>query len=115
MTSSTFKRNSFSTKHLVDLVHIDLCGQIRTRSIQDDRYFMIFTDDCSRMMWVTFLKDKIEAFGKFKAFRALVEKESSKRIKCLRIDLGGEFTFVEFTKYCDENGIKQQLYAPRTP
>lgn len=105
MTSSTFKRKSFSVEHLLDLVHIDLCGPIRTRSIQGDRYFMIFTDDCSRMMWVSFLKDKNEFFGKFKAFRALVEKESGKKIKCLRTDQGGEFTYEEFTYY-DENGIK---------
>ncbi|GLJ06695.1 hypothetical protein SUGI_0045450 [Cryptomeria japonica] len=106
MTSSTFKRKSFSVEHLLDLVHTDLCGPIRTKSIQGDKYFMIFTDDWSRMMWVTFLKDKIEAFCKFKAFRALAKKESGKKIKCLRIDQGGEFTFEEFTRYCEENGIK---------
>lgn len=43
------------------------------------------------MMSVTFLKDKCEAFGKFKAFRALLEKESGQKIKCLRTDQGGEF------------------------
>lgn len=92
MTSSTFKRKSFSAEHLLDLVHTELCGPIRTKHIQGDRYFMIFTDDCSRMMWVTFLKDKIEAFSKFKAFGALSEKESGKKIKCPRTDHGGEFT-----------------------
>lgn len=115
MTSSTFKSNSFSAQYLLDLVHTDLCGPIRTRRIQGDRYFIIFTDDCSRMMWVTFLKDKNEAFGKFKAFRALAKKETGKKIKCLRTDQGSEFTSVEFAKYCDDNGIKWQLSAPRTP
>lgn len=92
MTSSTFKSNSFSMEHLLDLVHTDLYGPIRTKSIQGDRYFMIFTDDFSRMMWVTLLKDKTKAFSKFKVFRALAEKESGKKIKCLRTDQGGEFT-----------------------
>lgn len=115
MSSSTFKGKSFIADNLLDLVHIDLCGPMKTRSVQGDMYFMILTDDCSRMMWVTFLKDKSEAFGNFKAFRALVEKESGRRIKCLRTDQGGEFTSGEFNKYCEENGIKRQLSAPQTP
>ncbi|GLJ33801.1 hypothetical protein SUGI_0679410 [Cryptomeria japonica] len=107
MSSSTFKGKSFTANNLLDLVHTDLYGPMKTRSVQVDRYFMILTDDCSRMMWVTFLKDKSEAFGKFKAFRALVEKESGKRIKCIRTDQGGEFTSGEFNKYCEEFGIKR--------
>ncbi|GLJ46681.1 hypothetical protein SUGI_0983980 [Cryptomeria japonica] len=67
------------------------------------------------MMWVTFLKDKTEAFSKFKAFKALAKKETGKKIKCLRTDQGGEFTLEEFTRYCEDNGIKRQLSAPRIP
>lgn len=107
MTSSNFKRKSFLAKHLLDLVHTDLCGPIRTKIIQGDRYFMILTDDFSRMMWVTFLKDKSKDFGKFKVLRALAEKESGKKIKCLRTDQCGEFTYEEFTRYCEENGMKR--------
>lgn len=76
---------------------------------------MIFTDDCSRMMWVTFLKDKTKVFNKFKAFRALVENESGRKLKCLRTDQGGEFASEEFTRYYESNGLKRQLFAPRTP
>lgn len=115
MTSSTFKRKSFLVEHLLDLVHTDLCGPIRTRSISSDRYFMIFIDDYSRMMWIIFLKDKNEDFGKFKAFKALAEKESGKKIKFMRTDQGGEFIYDDFTRYCDEHGIKWKLSAPRTP
>lgn len=115
MSSSTFKGKPFTIENLLDLVHTDLCGPMKTRSVKGDRYFMILTDDCSRMMWVTFLKDKSKDFGKFKAFRASVEKESGKRIKCLRTDQGGEFTSGEFNKYYEEHGIKRQLSAPQTP
>lgn len=84
MTSLAFKGKYFSAEHLLNLVHTDLCGPIRTMSIQGDWYFMILTDDCSRMMWVTLLKHKTKAFSKFKAFRSLVEKESGRKLKCLR-------------------------------
>lgn len=65
---------------------------------------MLFTDDFSRMTWVAFLKEESEAFSKFKAFKALVEKETDKNLKCLRSDRGGEFTLDEFVRYCNENG-----------
>lgn len=78
-------------------------------------YFMIFTDDFSRILWVTFLKENLEAFNKFKAFKALVEKEIGKNHKCLRSEQGGEFTSDELVRYCVENGIKRKLSSPRTP
>lgn len=67
------------------------------------------------MCWVTFLKEKLEAFGKFKIFKALVENEIDKRIKCLRLDQGGEFTSREFNTFGEVNRIKRQLSTPQTP
>ena len=52
---------------------------------------MILVDDFSRIMWVAFLKEKYEAFDKFKIFKNRVENESSMKIKCLRSNRGGEF------------------------
>ena len=34
---------------------------------------MLFTDNYTRMAWVTFIKEKSKAFMKFKAFKALVK------------------------------------------
>lgn len=115
MTTSSFKSKSFSSEHILDLVHTDLCGPMRTRIFYGDKYFMLFTDDFSRMMWVTFMKEKSKAFSKFKAFKALVEKETGKNLKCLRSYRGGEFTSDEIVRCCDENGIKRQLSTPRKP
>ena len=42
-----------------------------------ERYFMILVDDFTRIMWVAFLKEKFEAFEKFKIFKNRVENESS--------------------------------------
>ena len=53
---------------------------------------MLFIDDYTRMTWVTFLKEKSEAFEKFKIFKAKVENETNLKIKCIRSDNGGEFT-----------------------
>ncbi|KAL4339806.1 hypothetical protein GQ457_08G010530 [Hibiscus cannabinus] len=73
------------------------------------------SNEISRKTWVYFLKQKSEAFGAFKNFKALVEKESSYEIKSLRSDRGGEFTSNEFNDFCKANGIRRPLTVPRSP
>ena len=45
----------------------------------------------------------------------MVENGTGLPIKCLRIDRGGEFTSLEFNKFCEQNGIKRQLTTAYTP
>ena len=76
---------------------------------------MLFIDNYSRMIWITFLNTKSEAFNKFKLFKTKVENECGHKIKCLRSDNGGEFTLTEFKNFCEENGIKRQYCTTNTP
>ena len=91
-TRVRFKTKEHSTSKPLELVHTDLCGPTRTKSMQGESYFMMFIDDFTRMVWVFFLKEKSEAFDKFKAFKTLVENETKAKIKCLKSNNGGEFT-----------------------
>eukprot|EP00253_Pinus_taeda_P008927 PITA_08927 len=43
----------------------------------------------------------------FKQFRALVENNTGRTIKCLRTDNGGEFNSKEFDSYCKDAGIER--------
>ena len=52
----------FTTMEKLEIVHIDLSGPSRIKWFYGERYFMIFGDDLTRMMWVAFLKEKFEAF-----------------------------------------------------
>ena len=59
--------------------------------------FLLFIDDCSRMMWVYFLKAKCDTFFIFRTFKGFVEKESGCFIKTLQANRGDEFTSKEFS------------------
>jgi len=114
-------RNSFpinkawSASNYLKLVHADVCGQMGVESLRGSRYFLLFTNDYSRMSWVYFLKLKLETFENFKHFKALVEKQSGCPLKTLRSDRGGEFTSNEFAIFCKRNRIHRELTAPYTP
>ena len=76
---------------------------------------MLIIDDYSRLTWVAFLKEKVEAFEKFKIFKALTETQTRKRLKEVRSNWGGEFMSRDFKEFCDEHGIKREYTIPRTP
>ena len=84
-----------------------MSGPLGTRRFYGERYFMIFFDDFTRMMWLAFLKEKSKALEKFKIFKNRVENESRFKIRNLRFDRGGEFTSREFNIYYEEHEIKR--------
>ena len=57
---------------------------------------MLVIDDYSRLTWVSFLKEKYEAFEKIKVFKALTKNQTRKRLKALRSDRGGELCSRDF-------------------
>ena len=46
------------------------------------------------------IKKKSDVFSVFKEYKARVELESDKMIKCLEIDNGGEYIDGEFFTFC---------------
>ena len=76
---------------------------------------MLVIDDYSRLTWVAFLKEKSEAFSKFKIFKALTENQTGRKVKAIRSDRGGEFSLKQFKEFCDEHGIKKEYTIAGTP
>jgi hypothetical protein len=68
---ASLKKKEHSTTKPLEIIHIDLCGPTRTKSVYEEHYFMLIIDDYTRMYWVYFLKQKSEAFEKFKTYKAL--------------------------------------------
>ena len=100
---------------LLEIVHSDLCGPMRSESLGGARYVLTFIDDKSRKVFCYFLKSKSEVLERFKNFKAFVENDVGKRIKVLRSDNGGEYCSLEFKSFCESHGILHQKSAPYTP
>ena len=102
-----FAGNTNKSKDILELIHLDT-WEAPILSRGGARYFVSFIDDFSRKVWIYMLKRKSDAFDCFKVFKALVENQKNKSIKCLRTDNGGEFCSGEFDNFCKEHGIARQ-------
>nr|GFA90438.1 hypothetical protein [Tanacetum cinerariifolium] len=105
----------FQAKKPLELVHADLCGLITPTTVGRSKYFLLLIDDFSRWSWVYMLTGKYQAFDAFKRYKKMVEENSGYKVKTLRGDREGEFTSMEFTNFCKENGITRHLTAPYSP
>ena len=73
------------------------------------KYMVTFINDYFRRCWVYPIKKKSDVFLVFKEYKARVELESDKKIKCLRMDNGGEYTDGK------QEGIQRQFTVAYTP
>ncbi|GKB32555.1 putative RNA-directed DNA polymerase [Tanacetum coccineum] len=114
-TRLAFKSSSpLRMENILDLVHSDVCGPIKTKTLGGCSYFVTFIDDHSRKVWVYTLKTKDQVLDVFKQFHALVERQTWKKFKCIRTDNEGEY-IGPFDAYCREHGIQHQKTPPKTP
>ena len=61
------------------------------------------------------MQKKDQTFSKFCEFKALVEKDSGKKVKALRSDNGGEYISGEFKEFYSKEGIQRELIMPHDP
>lgn len=109
-----FSSSTARSKCILDLIHSDV-WESPDISLGGAKYFVSFIDDYSRRVWVYPIKKKSDVFPVFKEFKARVELESEKKIKCLRTDNGREYTDGEFLALCKQEGIKRQFTVTYTP
>ncbi|WVZ84036.1 hypothetical protein U9M48_031114 [Paspalum notatum var. saurae] len=82
------KKAKYRAGDRLELVHGDLCRPISPATHGGRKYFLLL---------------------------AKVEVETGCKLKVLRTDRGGEFTSVEFGRYCADEGVERHLTAPYSP
>ena len=51
---------AWRAKEMLELVHTNICGPMRTHSHAQNKYFILFIDDYTRMTWVYFMRERSE-------------------------------------------------------
>ncbi|KAI3769842.1 hypothetical protein L6452_00956 [Arctium lappa] len=104
-----------STNALLELLHMDLCGPMRTQSLGGKKYILVIVDDYSRYTWVKFLRSKDETPDVLITFLKTTQVNLQKPVKILRTDNGTEFKNNKVEEYLESVGISHQYSAARTP
>lgn len=109
------KVSSSRSKEVLDLIHSDLCGPMRTPTVGKKKYFLTFTDDFSRYTTVYLLETKDEVLPKLKDFLTEMKYQFGRVSKCLRSDNGKEYIAREVQDLLRTLGIKVQSTVPYCP
>jgi hypothetical protein len=117
---ANIKRLPFSnqTDHrariIIERIHCDICGPLPI-GYNNFRYFILFIDDFSRLIYLYPLKSKSEASEKFRIFKMQVENLHNSRIKYFRTDNAGELTQGSMRALLDASGIIVEASSPESP
>ena len=85
MGNTSFKSKNFKLEDVLEIVHTNLYGPIGVESYNGEKLFIHFIDDYSRMMIVMYLREKLEAFEKFKMVFRKSRKRNRERTEMLQI------------------------------
>lgn len=114
-TKTPFPSSDNRAIGILDLVHSDVYGLVSHVSLTGCEYYVTFIDNHSKKTWIFFLKTKDKVFKRFQEFKSLVENQTWKKIKVLRLDNGGEYTSIEMKDFCRSAGIKREYIVPYNP
>eukprot|EP00253_Pinus_taeda_P025464 PITA_25464 len=90
-------------------------GETRKIGVRVRNLYQLHVDGCATMAGKAEGLKKSETYSKFYEFKALVKKESGKKVKALRSDNGGEYISDEFKDFYKAEGIRRELIAPHNP
>ncbi|KAI3770453.1 hypothetical protein L6452_01587 [Arctium lappa] len=104
-----------STSSPLELIHMDLCGPMRTQSLGGKKYVLVIVDDYSRYTWVKFLRSKDETPEVLISFLKTIQVKLQRQVKFLRTNNGTEFKNKIVDEYLESVGISHQYSAARPP
>ena len=93
------------------MVHSNIWGPSRVKSILGFQYFVTFIDDYSICTWLFLMKNRSELFHIFQSFFNEIKTHFGVSIKVLRSDNGCEYLSHSFKQFMASHGILHQTCA----
>lgn len=101
---SSFGQAKHVTQNKLDYVHRHLWGSLNVSySLSKAQYFISFSDDYSRKVWIYFLCYKDEAFQSLVDWKRTVETQTERKLKRLRMDNG-----LDFVTECSTGSVRKK-------
>ncbi|KAI3715526.1 hypothetical protein L6452_22511 [Arctium lappa] len=116
MKRSSFKSKSESSiSSALELLYMDLCGPMRTTSINGKKYVLVMIDDYSRYTWLEFLRNKSDAPELIIAFIKRIQVRLQLPVRTIHSDNDTEFKNDTLQSYLTSVGISHNFSAAYAP
>ena len=99
---------------ILELLHMDITGEIREDNVNDWNYALIIVDDKSRFTISRLVSSKSQVPQEVIKSMKYLERKYNKKIKKIRSDNGSEFLASELQEFLTESGIISQRTVPYT-
>ncbi|GKD10121.1 retrovirus-related pol polyprotein from transposon TNT 1-94 [Tanacetum coccineum] len=86
---------------------MDLCGPMRTESINGKKYVLVTVDDYTRFGWVRFLRTKDETPQVIEKFIVKTQRALNATVRFVRTDNGTEFVNKTLDGWFETVGINR--------
>lgn len=100
---------------ILNTLHMDLCGPMRTESINGKKYILVIVDDYTRFGWVRFLRTKDETPRAIEKFIVQTQRALNASVRFVRTDNGTEFLNKTIDGWFEKIGITHETSVPRSP
>ena len=113
-TTHPFNGKGDREKELLERIHLDIWGPAQMKSAGGALYFLVLMDGFSSYRTVTFLSEK-SADSTLKVFQTYLteaERQTGKRIKRIRLDMGREWLNHAWETYRKEKGLIFEFTTP---
>nr|GEV54056.1 retrovirus-related Pol polyprotein from transposon TNT 1-94 [Tanacetum cinerariifolium] len=97
------------------LLHMDLCGPMRFKSVNGKKYILVIVNDYSRFTWVKCLRSKDEAFDFIIKFLKMIQVRLKVPVRHIQKDNGTEFVNQTLREYYEQVGISHETSVARSP
>ena len=97
------------------VIHSDVWGPAKIPSFSSACYFVTFIDECTRMTWISLLKNKSDVGTVFQEFHKMVTSQYQMSIRILQSDNGTKFVEKTLGMYLGHHGIRHQTSYTYTP
>nr|GEZ00579.1 retrovirus-related Pol polyprotein from transposon TNT 1-94 [Tanacetum cinerariifolium] len=96
------------------LLHMDLYGPTRVKSVNGKKYILFIVDDYSQFTWVKCLRSKDEAPDFIIKFLKMIQVRLKVPVRRIRTDNGTEFVNQTLREYYEQVGISHETYVSRS-
>nr|GEW20901.1 retrovirus-related Pol polyprotein from transposon TNT 1-94 [Tanacetum cinerariifolium] len=97
------------------LLHMDLCGPMRVKSVNGKKCILVIVNDYSRFTWVKCLRSNDEAPDFIIKFLKMIQVRLKVPVGRIRTDNGTEFVNQTLREYYEQVGISYETSVARSP